>query len=381
MKVVKVSVQRDVNKDGSITFGLRWRVGGGSKLAYRRVLRTEPSPSRDSRAKWEREVAEARLDKERELNGDARQYVTAIKMGDAADAYVGWCESNRSPSTTARVDRVTTHVIGYFQGTFDLRNVGSVSMAHVARYRDYLDERGLSASTINCYLSDLSAWLGWCVKEGYSHHNPVAGVNRPTVEQTRAAVPLKGADDLWRLLDHLANPVRRSTVGLIAVTGVRIGEGASLMWDDWDEPLGVLTIRRQGRMERTKRHFRCLPVASVGRSFLEPLRHLNSGGPYILGSQGGHTKLTSQVNTWLKPFGVAPKHLRQWFRSSLETLGCEWYEVDDLLGHRTSRVRASYTSGLRDGKDLEGATRIIEKLDAWLLDGRDQRKAEERETA
>lgn len=372
MNRVSVTIQRDTHKDGSTTFALRWRAAGDGPLRYHKVLRTEPDPPKNSLKRWEREVAVIRLEKERELNGEARDFVHHVRLVYGMQLYVDWCEEHRSRSTAHRVDRVLAHFGDYAIKSFGLRNVSSVGRFHVARYRDYLDERGLSASTINCYLSDLSAWQRWSLKEGYTSRNPVKEINRPTVVQTRAKVPLRGASEFWTLEQQMTTDIQAAVIGLIATTGLRIGEAAKLEWDDWDADLGVLTIRKQSQKETTKRHFRCLPVCQTCREFLMVLAMHHDMGPYVTGARKGQVRMTSQVNTWLKPYGLAPKHLRQFFRTSLETLGVEWYEIDDLMGHRTGKVRASYTPGHRTAKDLEGARRVIDQFDAWLREGKVQ---------
>lgn len=366
MKRIGVCIQRDRNKDGSITFALRWRKGGVGKLVYRKVLRTESEPSRSSLSHWGHEVAWIRTELERELNGEVRRYVQPVPLAEAGDLYLAWCRKQRSRSKAERMERLLAGFINYAVENFDVKNVGNLGTYHVARWRDRLDESGLSASTINCYLSDLSAWLKWCVQDGYAFRNPVGDVRRPTVEVTRARQAIEGAEDFWQLLDRLETDVATATVGLLGTSGLRIGEAANLTWDDWDTAREVLNISRQTRRESTKRHERMIPVPDVMRHFLTVLKMQNCEGPYVIGGRQGTTKVSSQVNVVLKPFGLSPKDMRRWFRTSLETLGVQWYQIDDLLGHRASRVRAAYTAQ----SNLEGHRKVMDRFNEWLLKGK-----------
>lgn len=361
MKTRTVNIHRVTNRDGSITFGLRWPRGGG-KTHYKRVLRTERTPTKTSLSGWEREVARRRLDKEGELNDESAEYVVHRRVPDAYAEYVSFCRQAKSDSTATRVDRVIGHFIDYMADNDGPANASGIRLHHLARWRDYLLERGLRASTVNCYLADLGGWFRWMIGESYAVRNVARDVNRVPTASGRANPPIQTAAQFADVLDCLELDTQRATAGLLGCTGLRISEAANLHWIDWDQEGHTLRIRKQGR-ESNKRHHRTLPVCQRLREFLMVLLIHNTEGPYIIGTQRGRVRITSQVNTWLKPLGLSPHDFRRFFRTALESFGdMPNYLIDDLLGHTTGKVRRAYTP-----EQLSASTSWIRgRFQSWL---------------
>lgn len=371
MQLFTVYVVSHVNRDKSVTFGMRWvrKLGpdGSTKHLYRRVLRTEPKPTKGSLQKWRREVAEIRLETERKLNGEARQFVDARRIGDAIADYLVFVGQNRARSTSERLERGLAFFLEYIRDdeTGGPKNISGLYTTHIARYRDYLAERGLAASTVNCYLADLSGLLTWAVSEGFAADNPVRRVRKMENRGRRSEVPLRTPAELREVLDNMTTDIRRSTVGLLATTGCRIGEASALTWDCWDRGEDLLILKPQVRewsKNRTKKHDRSIPLIDESRHFLMALSLMNDGGPYIVGPLRGTITLKTQPNAWLKPLSLTPHDLRRFFRTALETCSIETYAIDDLMGHRTGKVRAAYTPA----ENLTTARNAMAAFAHWL---------------
>ena len=372
MHVLKVHIQRNTNGDGSLTFGLRWPLGinpvtGKPKWHRLRIFKTEPNPTVRRLAMWEAEAADRAYERERELNSVARDYLIPCRREIAATAYLMAKDGHLANSTLARQETTLARFNGYLDLNGGPYNVSGVGIHHVASYRDYLMEVGLAASSVNCQLQDLSAFFRWCIGESYAAVNPARAANRVETSPTRALLPIKSAPEFWALLDRLVEDRQRATVGLLACSGLRMGEARALTWDAWDCFNDTLIVGKDHtRPERTKRHARVVPLCPTSTEFLKTMQGLNTAGPFVLGSKGGERPISSQPGKWLAGFGMAPKHLRRWFRTALETVDARSYIIDDIMGHRTTRVRSAYTPA----ENLAASRPVLERFEAWLHDNR-----------
>lgn len=328
------------------------------------LFRTEPDPTAARIRQWERQAAECRRAREEKLNGESPGSRVLCELAVAAEEYVARSGHVKAASTLDRLERVLADFCDYQADADGPTHVDDLTVTHIARYRDRLLTRGLSASTVNCYLADLSGWLRWCVGENYCTDNPARKVNRANVKVTDKPLPVQGPAELWQLLGRLDTDVKAATVGLLACTGLRISEAADLRWDgSWDADADILRVGDSPAAEKTKRHCRTLPVVPIMRRFLCVLRMNNDEGPWIIGIRRGQCRITSQVGTWLRPWGCSPHDMRRFFRAGLEELHAPLYIIDDLLGHRSSRIRRAYTPPI----NVDAARPVMEQLSRWLL--------------
>jgi integrase len=99
----------------------------------------------------------------------------------------------------------------------------------------------------------LSGILETAVEYGYLSMNPARGVKFPQ-QGAREAPAIIAGGELARLLNELGEPYR-TMVGLIAATGLRIGELLGLRWRSLDLEVGTLAVREsvyEGKLQRPK---------------------------------------------------------------------------------------------------------------------------------
>jgi len=371
MKQRRVGIYRRKNRDGSMTWYLRWKkMDGSGGMFSERCCRSSPCMNKRERDQCERQAWAAARDKEKLFNSDAAEFVDACDMSLAADYYIRSMDGERSASTIDRLCRVLPEFVCYILNNGGPRQVHKLLSYRVVRYRDWLLERGLNKSTICCYLSDISGWLQWCVGENYATCN-VAGkdkVNYPRRTLDRAANPLslEGAEQYWRMMSGLKTDWQVAVVGVLACSGLRMGEARQLEWDAYDPERSTLSVMSL-RNTRTKKHQRTIPTCDALRAYLIMLKMINDEGPYIIGIDEGRRKVNTQIATLLKPFGVTPHDLRRWFRTALETTSPRQFEfIDDILGHRASRTRSAYSRR----HNIEAYAPIMDRFNQWLMWGR-----------
>lgn len=144
-----------------------------------------------------------------------------------------------------------------------------------------LDARKMSPTTVNKYLSTLSPFLGWCVRDGYAERNPCDGLFYD-LPKGRNPRPPFSSEQLKRILgsalftgfekdgrEHVPGTVRandwRFWIPLVCLfTGARISEIAQLWTDDlqFEGDVPFITIRHdEARQQTTKsKQTRVMPL-------------------------------------------------------------------------------------------------------------------------
>lgn len=351
--------------------------------------RTGPFPTVAQMVYWDNELAMMANEWEKELNSRAKEAVIRIPVITAAQRFILYAEEAYAPTTVTRFDLCLRRFTAWVQAKYGTRWMETLGIPEYAQYRTYLTDMGKSAATVNCALYDLSAWGKWAVGESYTIKNYAKLVNKVRARRSgedagEVELAMRGALDYWRLSESLETDFQVAVTGLLACTGMRIGELREMRWDSsWDYHCGTLAIGVNIKDTATKKHGRLQPTPPVTRHYLQMLFAMqcqdtrfgkSTGGPWVAGTDKGHSKLTSQVGTWLKPLGICPKNLRQWFRSSLVTVlrldpktrGRGHDLINDLMGHMMRRTRSAYER-LRD---VEGTTPLMMQFSKWLLAGR-----------
>jgi integrase len=98
----------------------------------------------------------------------------------------------------------------------------------VGAYLKVLSDDGRNPRTVNQHRADLSAFFGWCVRQGYVPASPCVSVVKVTVKQEKTRRALSVAE-CQRLL-AAAPEDRRAVYLFLLYTGLRRSEAASLCW-------------------------------------------------------------------------------------------------------------------------------------------------------
>jgi integrase len=137
----------------------------------------------------------------------------------------------------------------------------AIKPTHVEAYMATLIEKGLSASTRRTIYAVISHVFAAAVSDGLIANNPVQGkVKRPKNE--RNAVRFISDDEVTRLFDELRSSRLFEYFRLLALTGMRRGEGLGLDWNsidfnrkeiriDWT--LSITGERTRPKSERSRR--------------------------------------------------------------------------------------------------------------------------------
>lgn len=266
-------------------------------------------------------------------------------------------------------------------------------------------DRGLSLSTVNKYLSAVSALYVWATREGYAARNPCEGLFYD-VEKGKNARPPFDADQLNAILssplfvgfERDGKEFKSGTctaddwrywIPLIAMfTGARIGEIAQLYVDDVQHVEGhdFLALRNDdGRGQGTKNgQDRIAPIHSILKkigllSFVEERRRELQGRsgslfPELIRNDRGQMATPSRFwRTYLTRIGVkegadgfGSHSFRHGLADQLRQAGCLDNEVAVAIGHKQKTVTSGY-GRIRQGS----AARLAGMIEGATFDGVD----------
>lgn len=197
--------------------------------------------------------------------------------------------------------------------------------------QQWLDRRALSQSSRHLWISTVKAVTRWADDQGYLDRDPLARLKAPQITR-RSPVT---ADQFARVLDA-AGPELRQLLTLLALTGVRPGELASMTVEGADLVAGVAkVVGKTG--ERT------VPLGSAACEVLRVVVGDRTAGPIWPG-------LTAPRIYWLaryaaKKAGVerfSPHRIRGLFATEAIRRGVDSLLVSALLGHRDSSIVARH---------------------------------------
>ena len=163
------------------------------------------------------------------------------------------------------------HVLPYWR-EWRLRDISKLDVQQFVAHK-FRQQAGWQ--TVRNAWTLLSGILETAVEYGYLTVNPARGAKFPQ-RALREAPAIIAGDDFAKLLNEVEEPYRMM-IGLIAVTGLRIGELLALRWRALDLELGTLSVREsvfEGTIQqpKTQKARRTIPLGPHAITLLKEHR-------------------------------------------------------------------------------------------------------------
>ncbi len=228
------SILRRRNKNGAITFSIKYRTGDGTQV------KKAIGPTRGE-AQRELTAALAAVDR-----GQHRT-VSRETFNEAADR---WLEAKRPRIETATYRDYEIHLRLRLKPEFGALKLRQVTRARIEGYLADLDRAGdLSRKTINDSLIPLRQILARAVRDGALSTNPAASGDRDSpleLPYERPSMLYLSREDAHRYLDSCSNWYRPLAEVLVGA-GLRIGEAIALEWRDLDWDGHAIVVSRAAK--------------------------------------------------------------------------------------------------------------------------------------
>lgn len=247
----------------------------------------------------------------------------------------------------------------------DLDHIGQCDRAVLRGYLGHLlEKRGLKESSVRRRMACLKAMFRWLEREEAISVNPFHRLDMviKVPQRLPRALPVDQLQRLLRAADAMPGAVGRIaalTVNLLFVTGIRVGELASIILADVN--LADSTIRIFGKGSRERTVFLVdEDVIALTRDYLRWRAQIAPEIPSFIVTPSGRPANTAWLRKQVKAVaqladldGVTPHRLRHSAATQLLEAGIDIRFVQRLLGHHSISTTQLYTA-VRDGA-LHGA--------------------------
>ena len=277
----------------------------------------------------------------------------------AEQVYLPWSESCK---LSARTDGFHVRVIVAFFGDMSMRDISQI---HVEKFKHDRINTPLwtkatrKPATVNRALAVLSRMFSLAREHGYINSNPVSRVRRMREDNQR--IRYLTEEEQARLLDVLSGSREwlRPVVVFALNTGMRMGEIASLSWQQVDFERGVISVRRT----KTGKD-RFIPINEEARELLIELYRIRRGERVF--AEMSRRQTTCISNTFARTVeqaGIEDFHfhdLRHTAGTRMGETGADLVTIAAVLGHSDLTMAACYTHPTD-----RGVRKAVEALSGW----------------
>jgi integrase len=228
-----------------------------------------------------------------------------LKLSDALNIYLKLKGKGKDVLFARTANRNVSYAIECF-GDIDINLIKPIDSG---KYRDFLFNKGLSASSVRRIFSSISAVFNISINEvGINMVNPFSGTYIPddNKTKTRLPIPIENIRSIQAECKSI-NDDNRWLIALISDTGMRLSEAVGLLTNDiiLDAKIPHINlVNHPWRRLKTKGSNRVIPL--IGSSLWAAKRVLEAGNTYAFPRYTNENKCNANsasngLNKWLKP--------------------------------------------------------------------------------
>lgn len=317
---------------------------------YYALLKRGNKQFRRSLKTHDRKLAERRLNELRAQVGNLRITGEAqLTFTELAARWVATAQQGLKSASIKRRETCIKNLAPFFQGAL-------VRHVHTAHCERWVTERGpaISARTFVHELDTMRLVFDYAVRLGLMLANPAGGIKRRRIVASPISVPTR--EQFPKLIaamraadgrPHIQSRAKHGAdlVELLAYSGCRLNEAASLRWSEVDFAKSAVTIT--GGTDGTKNHEqRVVPMTEALRGLLLHLRDESNAQPGDLVARIGSAKNGLAAACRRLGFPLFTHHdFRHFFATTCIEAGVDVPTVSRWLGHKDGGALAMRVYG------------------------------------
>lgn len=205
----------------------------------------------------------------------------------------------------------------------------------IDKFLEYQLGQGYKPTTTNRQLAAIASLFRYFQRQGYDIQNPCEYESRRKQAKTiPATIPTKQLAQAYR---HAAG-VRKTILGLLCTTGIRLQELLDLTWEDIDFDSNIIRINGKGNKERIVTT-EAWALSELKQTYLT----INPHGKMFFLSQ---RKVRYMIYETLKPYckgtQLNPHAIRHTFATELARQGENCMTIAKILGHNKIETSQKY---------------------------------------
>ncbi|MCB9897558.1 MAG: site-specific integrase [Planctomycetes bacterium] len=272
-----------------------------------------------------------------------RKAIPAVTLPEIQKTFFAHLEARHSPTNVAS-EKLQFGVLSRMLGKTAIRDIDRGTVEDLmTRLRI---DHGVKTSTVNRYLTLLSAIFKFALVRDYCRENPVQGMRREREEMR--PVPYISEADVRKLVAAARHPEMAHLVRILSDTGLRRGEALDLEWQDIDLARGVLVVRKS--KTRTPREVpltsACADAIRAQAALLNVMPLHGRGTIWKRFSEVYRDATTRRFTTVAKRAGLPGLHLhdlRHGFACRLREAGVAIQVIAQLCGHKSITTTMRYS--------------------------------------
>ena len=269
-----------------------------------------------------------------------------VPFSDLAIEYMEYSKANKAVSTsTINQYRIDAHLLPYF-GNMTLSRI---TPQMVDGYKAMRLGEGVSPSTVNRELANLSHMLRMAVRWRYVDKNVVSSVDKMKVPERPHR--FLNQEEIRRLVEASRESYIYPMIVTALHTGMRKSELLNLKWSDIDFDRGTVTVQAKEDWHTKNYKSRTLQLTPMLYGVLGEQKKLQSElgvqSEYVFTYKGVQlrTSIDASLRKVVKDAGLRNVTLhvfRHTFASQLVMAGVSLREVQELMGHKSFETTLQY---------------------------------------
>jgi len=267
-------------------------------------------------------------------------WIDAISYGDALPLYEGEYLRFKSQSHLIKTHNRLAHLKSYFKG----KPICDVTHHDISDLITSRLNEGLSNKTANEDRLAIRGLFKWAIKRGFASENPVDFVDA-LPKLPRSIRRSYTIEEVQKLLLHACSCCR-SSLTILANTGMRLGELEHLNKEDFDLERKVLFITHSEKTFVKGRQSRVVPLNDT---VIEIIKKLPEGKIHNL-PRTTFSDHFREIRKRAKIFDAIPHGFRHTYTSHLVESGMDLGKIQRITGHQDIKTLQKYLHST--GSDL-----------------------------